>query len=82
MHAAASTRAKPSSTEIAANWQTSAHSPHAVHRSASTTATYPDDAIIGVPLRWACIAPQPRGYARDTPLAKRSRRHERQLQMA
>jgi hypothetical protein len=51
-----------------------------------------------VPLRCACIAPQPFGYAplgsaplayardrrdrQDTPLAKRSRQHAQQLQMA
>jgi len=58
--------AKPS-TEIAANWQNSAHVLQAAHRSAFTIATYPDEASIGVPLRWAFIA---------------SQQHEQQLQMA
>ncbi len=53
--------------EITANWQTSAHSPQPAHRSSFTCATYPDDAIIGVPLRRASIAPQ---------------QQEQQLQMA
>jgi hypothetical protein len=59
--------ANPSSTEIAPNWQTSAQVPQAAHRSPSTTATYPDDAIIIVPFRCACMAPK---------------QHEQQLQMA
>ena len=59
--------ANPSSTEIVANWQRSANSPHPAHKSSSTPATYPDDAIIGVPFRCASIAPQ---------------QHEQQLQMA
>jgi hypothetical protein len=67
MQAAASMRANPSSTEIAANWQTSAHEPQPAHRSLSTCATYPDDASMGVPFRRAFIAPQ---------------QHEQQLQMA
>jgi hypothetical protein len=39
MQAGASMRANPSSTEIAANWQTSAHDPQPAHSSASTWAT-------------------------------------------
>jgi hypothetical protein len=41
--------------------------PAACKRSASTRATYPDDAIIGVPCWWAYMAPQ---------------QQEQQLQMA
>jgi hypothetical protein len=67
MHATASILANPSSTEIAANWHKPAHSPQPAHNSASTTATYPDDAIMGVPFRRASIAPQ---------------QQEQQLQMA
>jgi hypothetical protein len=61
--------------EIAENWQCSAHVPQAAHSSSSTTARYPDDAIIGVPFRCACIALQPLGYAREG-------QQEQQLQMA
>jgi hypothetical protein len=67
MQAAALIRANPSSTAIAANWQTSVHSPQPAHRSSSTCATYPDEAIMGVPFRCASIAPQ---------------QQEQQLQMA
>jgi hypothetical protein len=75
MQAATSMRAKLSSTLMAANWQTLAQVPQSAHSSASTWATYPDDAIVGVPFCCACIAPQPFGYAQD-------RQREQQLQMA
>jgi len=56
-------RANPSSNEIAANRHTSAHSPQPAHSPSSTTARYPDEAIMGVPLRWAFIAPAAAGAA-------------------
>jgi hypothetical protein len=67
MQAEVSMWANPSSTEVAANWQESAQALQAAHSPSSTTATYPDDAIIGVPFRCASIAPQ---------------QQEQQLQMA
>jgi hypothetical protein len=51
MQAEASMRANPSSTEIATNWQKSAQVPQAAHSSASTWATKPEEASIGVPCR-------------------------------
>jgi hypothetical protein len=58
MRVTASMQANPSSIEIAANWQTSAQEPQAAHKLASMWSTYPDEASIGVPFRWAFIAPQ------------------------
>jgi hypothetical protein len=54
-------------SEIALNWQLSAHSPQPMHIVSSSWQTYPDEASMGVPRRCACMAPQ---------------QHEQQLQMA
>ena len=42
----------------ASNWQYFAQVPQAMHFAGSTSATYPDEASIGMPCRCACIAPQ------------------------